>query len=77
MNTNQHRFAEILAGIEEERHATEGVTWKELLLPANRKRVLITIALQIGDALVDIAVRYNTDQVDRRANDRKYLLGIL
>lgn len=43
-----HRFAEILAGIEEEERATEGVTWKELLLPVNRRRVLIVVFLQIG-----------------------------
>lgn len=42
------RFAEILAGIEEEIRATEGVTWKEALLPANRFRFLIVITLQIG-----------------------------
>ena len=42
------RFAEILAGIEEEVRATEGVTWKELLLPVNRFRVALVITLQIG-----------------------------
>jgi hypothetical protein len=33
-------FAEILAGLEEEIRGTEGRTWKELMLPANRFRVL-------------------------------------
>lgn len=42
------RFAEILAGIEEEVRVTEGLTWKELLLPINRWRVFIVITLQIG-----------------------------
>lgn len=46
--TVRSRFAEILAGIEEEIRATEGVTWKEALLPANRFRFLIVITLQIG-----------------------------
>lgn len=27
---------------------TEGVTWKEVLMPANRKRLAIIITLQIG-----------------------------
>lgn len=43
-------MAEILAGIEEEVRATEGLKWKELLLPANRKRVLITFFLQVGSS---------------------------
>ena len=42
------RFAEILAGIEEEERLTDGVTWRELLLPVNRMRVFLIIALQIG-----------------------------
>lgn len=43
-------MTEILAGIEAEIQATEGVSWKELRLPANRYRMLITITLQIGKA---------------------------
>lgn len=39
---------EILAGIADEERATEGVTWKEFLLPANRWRMLLVITLQIG-----------------------------
>lgn len=39
---------EILAGISEEDRLTEGVTWKEFLLPANRWRMFIVITLQIG-----------------------------
>lgn len=42
------RMAEILAGIDAEIHATEGITWKELLLPVNRYRVFLVISLQIG-----------------------------
>lgn len=39
---------EINAAIEAEIRATEGVAWKELLLPANRYRVFIIVTLQIG-----------------------------
>jgi sugar porter (SP) family MFS transporter len=40
-------FAQILAGIETEIHASEGLTWKELLLPSNRYRMLIAITIQL------------------------------
>lgn len=42
------RMEEILAGIAEEEAATEGVTWREFLLPANRWRMIMVITLQIG-----------------------------
>lgn len=45
---NNIRMREIVAGIEAERLATEGLVWRELLLPANRYRVFIIITLQIG-----------------------------
>ncbi|KAL4995462.1 general substrate transporter [Aspergillus recurvatus] len=41
-------MAEILDGIGAEVAATEGVTWKELNLPANRFRILIAISIQIA-----------------------------
>jgi MFS family permease len=41
-------MAEILDGISAEVAATEGVTWKELNLPANRFRIFIAISIQIG-----------------------------
>jgi len=41
-------YAEILAGIEAEVAATEGVTWKELMLPGNRRRVFVAVTMQIG-----------------------------
>ena len=41
-------MAEILAAIEAEIRVTEGVAWKELLIPANRYRVFIIVTLQIG-----------------------------
>lgn len=44
----QDEFAEIVAGIEEERRVSEGLTWKELLLPSNRYRLFITITMQLG-----------------------------
>lgn len=44
----QAEMSEILAGIEEEKRITDGVTWKEYLLPANRYRIFIAITLQIG-----------------------------
>ncbi|KAI1798726.1 putative MFS sugar transporter [Daldinia bambusicola] len=37
----QEEFAEIIAGIKEEERVTEGLTWKEYLLPVNRFRFLI------------------------------------
>ncbi|KKY24385.1 putative mfs sugar [Phaeomoniella chlamydospora] len=40
-------FAEIQAGIEEELRQTEGLTLKELWLPANRYRVFISITIQL------------------------------
>ncbi|KAI8629594.1 putative MFS sugar transporter [Xylariaceae sp. FL1651] len=44
----QEEYAEIVAGIREEELATEGLTWKECLLPVNRFRLILVIALQIG-----------------------------
>lgn len=46
--TNSGRFAEILAGIREEERVTEGLTWKECLLPVNRYRFIVVVTLQIG-----------------------------
>lgn len=44
----QQEFAEIIATIEEEESQKEGLTWRELVQPTNRYRILIIIALQIG-----------------------------
>jgi len=38
-------FAEIRASIDQEQEATEGVTWKEILLPGNRIRFFLGFAL--------------------------------
>jgi hypothetical protein len=43
----QDEFAEIVAGIEEESRVSEGLTYKELLLPSNRYRVFIAISMQL------------------------------
>ena len=43
----KEEYAEILQGIQEEIKATDGVTWKELLLPANRLRLFIAVSLQL------------------------------
>lgn len=47
---DQCRFAEIMAGIHEEERVTEGFTWKEAILPANRYRFFVVITLQMGAA---------------------------
>jgi hypothetical protein len=39
---------EIRASIAEEQRVTEGLTWKEFLLPINRWRLFLVITLQIG-----------------------------
>ncbi|KAK4944930.1 hypothetical protein LTR10_015849 [Elasticomyces elasticus] len=40
-------FSEILVGIELEVRQSEGLTWKELLLPSNRYRMFIAITIQL------------------------------
>ncbi|KAH9892162.1 putative MFS sugar transporter [Xylariomycetidae sp. FL2044] len=44
----REEFAEIVAGIREEELATEGLTWKECLLPVNRLRFILVVTLQMG-----------------------------
>ena len=57
-------FAEIQAGLEEEFRATEGVTWKELLLPANRFRVFVVITMQLGVQLTgNTSLAYYAPQI--------------
>lgn len=48
-DTSQVRaeFSEIQAGIEEEIRATEGVTWRELMLPSIRYRLFIAFTMQM------------------------------
>ncbi|KIM97446.1 hypothetical protein OIDMADRAFT_169245 [Oidiodendron maius Zn] len=60
----QAEFAEIQAGLEEEFRATEGVTWRELLLPANRFRVFIIITMQLGVQLTgNTSLAYYAPQI--------------
>lgn len=60
----QAEFAEIQAGLEDEIRATEGVTWKELLLPANRFRVFIIITMQLGVQLTgNTSLAYYAPQI--------------
>jgi hypothetical protein len=60
----QAEFAEIQAGLEEELRATEGVTWKELLLPANRFRVFVVITMQLGVQLTgNTSLAYYAPQI--------------
>ncbi|KAI1333860.1 putative MFS sugar transporter [Xylariaceae sp. FL0016] len=47
----REEFAEIVAGIREEERVTEGLTWKECLLPANRYRFMVVVTIQIGAQL--------------------------
>lgn len=57
-------FEEILAGLEEEIRATEGVTWRELLLPANRFRVFVIISMQLGVQLTgNTSLAYYAPQI--------------
>ncbi|KAF9869847.1 MFS sugar transporter [Colletotrichum karsti] len=44
----QEEFAEIIASIEEEQGQKEGLTWRELVEPTNRYRIILIISLQIG-----------------------------
>ena len=47
----QGEFAEILAGVAKEVRATEGINWRECLLPANRYRLFLAITLQLCQQL--------------------------
>ncbi|KAH7018394.1 general substrate transporter [Microdochium trichocladiopsis] len=60
----QAEFAEILAGIRAEENISEGLTWKEALLPVNRKRIALVITLQIGVQLTgNTSLAYFAPQV--------------
>lgn len=47
----QAEFQEMLTGVQVEIQASEGFTWKELLLPSNRLRVFIAITIQLAQQL--------------------------
>ena len=60
----QAEFAEILMGIEEEIKATEGITWKEVNLPANRYRMFIAVTLQLCQQLTgNTSLAYYAPQI--------------
>ncbi|MCJ1378111.1 hypothetical protein MMC17_001207 [Xylographa soralifera] len=60
----QAEFAEILMGIEEEIRATEGVTWREINLPANRYRLFIAVTLQLCQQLTgNTSLAYYAPQI--------------
>ena len=60
----QAEFAEILMGIEEEIRATEGVTWREANLPANRYRLFIAVTLQLCQQLTgNTSLAYYAPQI--------------
>ncbi|KAH7145957.1 general substrate transporter [Dactylonectria estremocensis] len=60
----QAEMDEILAGIADEDRLTEGVTWREFLLPANRRRIALVITLQIGVQLTgNTSLAYFSPQV--------------
>lgn len=49
--TIRQEFQEILTGVQIEIQASEGFTWKELLLPSNRLRMFIAITIQLAAQL--------------------------
>ncbi|ETI23266.1 hypothetical protein G647_05065 [Cladophialophora carrionii CBS 160.54] len=71
-------MTEILAGIDAEVQATEGLTWREMLLPANRWRVFVVVTLQIGVQLTgNTSLAYYAPQVFQTvgAGDSKLLIS--
>jgi sugar porter (SP) family MFS transporter len=57
-------FAEILTGVELEIQQSEGVTWKELLLPSNRLRMFIAITIQLCQQLTgNTSLAYYAPQI--------------
>ncbi|EXJ91290.1 hypothetical protein A1O1_04400 [Capronia coronata CBS 617.96] len=57
-------FSEILAGIELELVESEGLTWKELLLPSNRFRMIIAITIQLAQQLTgNTSLAYYAPQI--------------
>ena len=57
-------FEEILAGVELEIRESEGLTWKELLLPSNRYRMFIAITIQLCQQLTgNTSLAYYAPQI--------------
>lgn len=60
----REEFAEILEGVSEEIRATEGVTWRECLLPANRYRLFLAITIQLNQQLTgNTSLAYYAPQI--------------
>ncbi|KAJ5993845.1 MFS sugar transporter [Penicillium sp. IBT 35674x] len=60
----EQEFQEILAGIEEEARVKENLTFKELLLPANRYRLFIAITIQLSAQLTgNTSLAYYATQI--------------
>lgn len=60
----RREFEEILQGIANEIQATEGVTWKELILPQNRFKVAVAITTQLGVQLTgNTSLAYYAQQI--------------
>ena len=71
-------MTEIIAGIDAETHATEGLTWREMFLPSNRWRVFVVVTLQIGVQLTgNTSLAYYAPQVFQTvgAGDSKLLIS--
>ncbi|KAI4860006.1 putative MFS sugar transporter [Hypoxylon rubiginosum] len=74
----REEFAEILAGIREEERVTEGLTWKECLLPVNRYRFIVVVTLQIGVQLTgNTSLAYYAPQIFKAvgAGDQSLLIS--
>ncbi|OTA78913.1 hypothetical protein M434DRAFT_38419 [Hypoxylon sp. CO27-5] len=74
----QEEFAEIISGIQEEERATEGLTWKEYLLPVNRFRFVTVVTLQIGVQLTgNTSLAYYAPQIFKAvgAGDQSLLIS--
>ena len=57
-------FQEILAGVQVEIQQSEGLTWKELLLPSNRLRMFIAITIQLAAQLTgNTSLAYYAPQI--------------
>lgn len=57
-------FAEILTGVELEVRESEGLTWRELLLPSNRLRMFIAITIQLCQQLTgNTSLAYYAPQI--------------
>ncbi|KAK0763350.1 hypothetical protein N5P37_002727 [Trichoderma harzianum] len=60
----QVEFEEIRSSLDEESRLTEGISWKELLLPVNRFRVFVVVTMQLGVQLTgNTSLAYYAPQI--------------